>query len=34
MKLMDDRFMVIYDFPLPPYLEIDGGDGLRKRRIR
>jgi hypothetical protein len=34
MKRVDDRTMVIYDLPLPPYLAIDGGDGLRDRRRR
>ena len=34
MKMLDDRTMVIYDLPLPPYLAIDGGDGLRERRPR
>jgi len=33
-KLIDDRTMVVYDLPLPPYLAIDGGDGLRERRPR
>jgi hypothetical protein len=33
-KLVDDRTMVIYDLPLPPYLAIDGGDGPRERRHR
>jgi len=34
VKLVDDRTMVVYDLPLPPYLAIDGGDGLRERRPR
>jgi hypothetical protein len=34
MKLLDDRTMYICDLPLPPYLAIDGGDGLRLRRPR
>jgi hypothetical protein len=33
-KLVDDRTMVVYDLPLPPYLAIDGGDGPRERRPR
>ena len=31
VKLIDDRTMVVYDLPLPPYLAIDGGDRLRER---
>jgi hypothetical protein len=34
MKRVDDRTMYVYDLPLPPYLAIDGGDGLRERRWR
>jgi hypothetical protein len=34
VKPMDDRTMVIYDLPLPPYLAIDREDGLRRRRPR
>jgi len=34
LKLVDDRTMYVYDLPLPPYLAIDGGDGLRERRWR
>jgi hypothetical protein len=33
-RMLDDRTMLIYDLPLPPYLAIDGGDGLRLRRPR
>lgn len=33
-KLIDDRTLVVYDLPLPPYLAIDGGDGPRERRPR
>ena len=33
-KCIDDRTVVIYDLPLPPYLAIDGGDGPRERRPR
>jgi hypothetical protein len=33
-KLVDDRTMVIYDLPMPPYLAIDGGDGPREKRPR
>jgi len=33
-KLVDDRTLVVYDLPLPPYLAIDGGDGPRERRPR
>jgi hypothetical protein len=34
MKRVDDRTMVVYDLPLPPYLAIDGGGGLRDRGWR
>ena len=33
-KIVDDRTLVVYDLPLPPYLAIDGGDGPRERRPR
>jgi hypothetical protein len=34
VKLVDERTLVVFDLPLPPYLAIDGGDGLRERRPR
>lgn len=34
VKLVDERTLVVYDLPLPPYLAIEGGDGPRERRPR